>query len=90
LSGLLILFEGINKQSNHNVMKTIEEIIQLANLGVNITIDAGLRSSDELMQIAYIVNAKGSRLTILNASSQPLQVLKQMGQLLKSQMTMSF
>lgn len=71
-------------------MNTTEEIIQLANLGVNITIDAGPRSSDDLMQIAYIVNAKGTQLTIFNASSQPMQLLKQMGQLLKSQITMSF
>jgi hypothetical protein len=70
-------------------MKTAD-ILLLANLGVDLVIDAGCVSNDEIMQIAYIVNAKGTHLTLSDATSKPMSDLKKLSELLKDHLTLDF
>jgi hypothetical protein len=70
-------------------MKTAD-ILQLANLGVDVTIDAGLISNDEMMQIAYIVNAKGTHLVLRNIMMKPLEDIKKISELLRGNLTLEF
>jgi len=71
-------------------MKTTEDIIKLANYGIHLVTNAGSKSNDDLMQIAYIVNAKGTHLTILQAYKKSTEDLKPICQLLKEHLTLDF
>jgi hypothetical protein len=71
-------------------MKTSAEIIQLANLGINLIVDAATKSDDEIMQIVYIVNARGTHLTLLNAGKQPIDQLRRVSEILKGHLTVEF
>ncbi len=71
-------------------MKTVAEVIKLANLGVDLVIDSKSFSADEVMQIAYAVNARGTHLTLLNASAKSTPELVKMAELLKTHLKLSF
>ncbi len=71
-------------------MITSLEMIRLANLSINLRIDATVHSHDDLMQIAYIVNAKGTHLTLVNAHQRSMADLAQVSQLLKTHITLDF
>lgn len=51
-------------------MKTTVDLIQLAGLGINLVIDAGTKTTQDLIQIANVLKGKGANLTLTNASKK--------------------
>ena len=71
-------------------MKSTTDLIQLAGLGVNLTIDAKTKSTTDLIQIAGIIRVKGTNLTLTSASSKSTTDLIQLSGLLIGNLNLDF
>jgi hypothetical protein len=64
--------------------------LQLAQLGVNLSLDAVLAPPGGLQQVATIMSQKGTTLTVRNAGSLPPAVQLQLANILKSNVVFEF
>ena len=71
-------------------MKSTTDLIQLAGLGVNLSIDAKTKSTTDLIQIAGIIKMKETKLTLINASSKSTTDLIQLSGLLHRNLELVF
>ena len=68
----------------------IPPILQLAQLGANLSVDALQAPAGGLQQVATIMSPKGTTLTLRNASSIPLVLQQQLANLLKKNVVFEF
>ena len=71
-------------------MKPTVDLIQLAGLGANMTIDAEKKATVDLIQIAGTMKMKNTHLTLKNASKKPTVDLMQICNVCQGNITLEF
>ena len=71
-------------------MKTTLDLIQLAETGTNLVIDAVTKPTLDLIQIAGVIKNKGTHLTLTNASKKTTLDLIQISGVCQGHLTLDF
>ncbi len=70
--------------------KSTTDLMQIAELGANLMIDASTKSTEDLIKIVSFVGNKGGHLTLLNCNLKPIEDLKQILGVYSKNITLDF